>query len=211
MNKLVFLIAFTSFVFKAFTQNITCHNFNLTGININPSNANEHLVSIQFNGDPNDFIGYPFIALITGASGDTIGTGNMFFFGQLGGTSQDYPVVLEANADTSQFTAMFIFLNGNVEDTCYFSFPTSAAIPQQSQGNNGVHLWPNPANTILTIESIHPNDAKSYEIYDYSGRVLLKGIFQNGRSDVNIANLQPGKYLFRCVEQLDKFFPFVIE
>lgn len=193
--KKIFLFL-TSFSFGVITiaQNITCDNFNITGIGENPSNTNELLISIQFNGNPSDYIGYPFVSVLTGANGDTIGTGNMFYFGQLGGTAQDYPVVLNASADTSQFTAMFVFLNGNIADTCYFSYPAVANIKQISHNSEGLKIWPNPAENKLEIEWLNHPGSTEYQLIDLSGRVVSKGVVQNGLTNIDLSQIESGHY-----------------
>ncbi len=175
-------------------QSFNCDQFTINGISPNPANSNEHVINIQFNGNASDFIGYPYVSALFGANGDTIGTGNMFYFGQLGGTSQDYPVVLEANAVTSQFTAMFIFLNGNVEDTCYLSFPSTANLSESMQNTELFSIWPNPVENVLTIHCKQPQIDTTYFIYDATGRKLMTGPMNCGTTLVDLSNLAPGSY-----------------
>lgn len=59
---------------------------------------------------------------------------------------------------------------------------------------NSIKLSPNPADSILTIETQTPRANYQYEIYHLDGRLLQKGQSQQD-GNINVAHLQEGIYL----------------
>jgi hypothetical protein len=58
---------------------------------------------------------------------------------------------------------------------------------------------------------MHPNEATNYQILDYQRRLLLKGMIQNGITEIDLQHMQAGMYIFTSGEQIDKIASFVIE
>jgi len=69
-----------------------------------------------------------------------------------------------------------------------------------------VMIFPNPSNDIITI-STNFNEAINYEIIDAQGRIVLKGIFSEAKSILNIEALNAGTFFIK-VERVP--FPFII-
>jgi hypothetical protein len=77
-------------------QSINCDLFTVSSIAPDEFDVNNTLINIQMSGDGSDFANYPLVASVTDCNGDTVATGAMFFFGQIGGTEQSYPVTMFA-------------------------------------------------------------------------------------------------------------------
>ena len=54
-------------------------------------------------------------------------------------------------------------------------------------------LYPNPTESILTIQMLEPSEATTYQVVNLLGQVVLKGNLDTGR--INVSNLQTGLYL----------------
>ncbi len=74
-------------------------------------------------------------------------------------------------------------------------------------------IFPNPSNDIITI-STNFNEAINYEIIDAQGRIVLKGIFSEAKSILNIEALNPGAFLLKLENLIQilqqKMFPINI-
>jgi len=61
------------------------------------------------------------------------------------------------------------------------------AIPQ-------IALYPNPANEFIILENVLYGSKGNYLIVDLSGRIVERGILNEGKQKVNVSNLSPGIY-----------------
>ena len=78
---------------------------------------------VQFNGTPVEFINYPYVASILSITGDVVATGQMYYFGQFGGTLNSYPLTTTTlvNPLPENFNATVMFTyDGN---TCALNYP----------------------------------------------------------------------------------------
>ena len=69
-----------------------------------------------------------------------------------------------------------------------------------------VMIFPNPSNDIITI-STNFNEAINYEIIDAQGRIVLKGIFSEAKSILNIEALNPGAFLLKLE---NGYYPLIL-
>ena len=69
-----------------------------------------------------------------------------------------------------------------------------------------VLIFPNPSNDIITI-STNFNEAINYEIIDAQGRIVLKGIFSEAKSILNIEALNPGAFLLKLE---NGYYPLIL-
>lgn len=92
--------------------------------------------------------------------------------------------------------------NGSCVDTsaCYMvSIAEDFSLPGQPQA--GISIWPNPASTIL-----HVNSTATFEkvhIYDISGKVLFSGTYQ---SEMDISPLKAGIYFISFYTSENTFY-----
>ena len=69
-----------------------------------------------------------------------------------------------------------------------------------------VLIFPNPSSDIITI-STNFNEATNYELLDAQGRIVLKGIFSEAKSILNLEALNPGAFFLK----IDRIpVPFII-
>ncbi len=100
---------------------IDCSLFCATDVALNPS-LTAASISISFTGGPNDFINYPYAAFVTNLAGDTIATGNMNLFGQIGGTVATYDVNVLPNEQWAPSQEVFIHFVFN-NQLCVLPYP----------------------------------------------------------------------------------------
>jgi hypothetical protein len=81
-----------------FSQTISCSNFSITGIYPDTINPNDYQISLNFNANQSEFVAYPHFSAVLNCNGYTLATGDLFYFGQLGQTVQDYPVTITSNS-----------------------------------------------------------------------------------------------------------------
>jgi hypothetical protein len=107
-------------------QTISCSDLVTSGVSSGTTNGGL-LLNVTLNADSMTFINYPYIQSILDCNGDTIGSGSMFFFGQMGQTTQDYPFTITNTTACQPFRAVFVYGTtsggNNTEDTCFFELP----------------------------------------------------------------------------------------
>lgn len=147
---------------------VDCNDFAITAINNDAQNTEVLQVSIVYNGTENSFINYPYIAALLDCNQDTIGSGDLYWFGQFGQSVQDYPVTVTDASDCGPFTAFFVYSNDNGElDTCALSFSFSRINDSEL---SSIAVYPNPFSDELIIRN--EDNANNYQIFDGYGRVV---------------------------------------
>jgi len=148
-TKHIFLnaILVLTFLCSAKAQTTSCDLLSVTGINFDTAAAENAQVSIQFSGIVNEFIGYPLITSVQNCNGDTVASGTLSWFGQLGQTQQEYPVTVTGDISCGPLTVNFQYLDdqGN-EVMCPLSFnpaPVGACDLLSIAGFNPDSLDPN--------------------------------------------------------------------
>ncbi|MFM7902834.1 MAG: T9SS type A sorting domain-containing protein, partial [Bacteroidota bacterium] len=138
--------------------------------------------------------------------GDTIASGNLYWFGQIGGTTIDYPVTLLPTAICTPnflgYSAVFVF----DDDTCTLTFPCTTSITEESENNSNITLFPNPASDNITIQS--PTDFTEtpaiITLYDQKGRVVKS--LETTSNTINISDLPNGFYTVKYKTEREEFF-----
>jgi hypothetical protein len=80
----------------------------------------------------------------------------------------------------------------------YLEEPPVNIIDDRSQ--NHLAIYPNPATHLIHVEYPGHVTEKPYKILDLTGRIILSGRLEHGKTSINIEILQPGAYLF-IIEQ----------
>ena len=194
---IIFLFALSPFA--SIGQNITCSNFCITNIALDTNSANgfDIQISIQMTGDPFSAVYYPHVSSLIDINGDTIATGGLFYFGQPGSTTQDYPVTLVPGATYTPglvYTAIFI----HVDDTCTLTFPCTTSLTDEDSFTSNITLYPNPTTDFITIQSpLNFGDKPAIiTIIDQTGRVVK--IFESTSGTIQISDLPNGFYTINC-------------
>lgn len=164
---------------RLYSQNITCSSFCVTAINSDTNSSTGGLVSI-FMID-SGFINYPHVVQILDASNAVVATGQMFFFGQFGNSTQEYPITTSVT-NWSNFVGTVIFLYDN--DTCYLPYPCAVnpSSVSESQPLLNVAVYPNPAQNVLYISLPDPALDYNISVVDANGRALFQYNNRTGSS-----------------------------
>jgi hypothetical protein len=184
--------------FTADAQTINCDSFTVIGLEPDTFDLNNTLIQIEMSGGNADFANYPYIPAITDCNGDTVATGGMFFFGQIGGTEQGYPVSLLAEDVCLPLTIEFVFGNDLFEnDTCQFTYGTSG-LSSRYNAFNKLDVFPNPTQGILQIETSFVHPGTPYIVSDQMGSIVLQGSLNSTNTRIDMSRLSSGFYML-CV------------
>jgi len=208
--RLLIYCLFTTFI--ASSQTIPCSNFTITGSYPDTINSNDYQISINFNAGPNDIVNYPIVSAVLDCNGDTVATGGLFYFGQLGQTTQDYPVtILDTTSWCEPLTAIFIYGSGtlNEADTCILAFQ-SAAFGDVSE-EQYLSIYPNPSSGILTVFALNEMYASTFQIINQVGEVQIEGKINSKSQKIEVNTLSSGLYLLRVSGNLPQSVSFIKE
>jgi hypothetical protein len=214
MNNLIAtMILVMTLTYSSFGQTISCSNFCITNIALDTNAANGYdlQISIQMTGDPFSAVYYPHVSSLIDINGDTIATGGLFYFGQPGSTTQDYPVTLVPGATFTPglvYTAIFI----HVDDTCILTFPCTTSLSDNDSNSRNHTIYPNPAQDEFTITNPFPRNSSNaiVTIYDQSGRLVNSIAIYDGKP-INISHLQDGIYTVKYSSDNDFWLGKVIK
>jgi hypothetical protein len=186
-----------------FSQTIPCSNFAITGSYPDTLNPNDYQITINFNAGQNDFVDYPHVSAVLDCNGDTVATGGLIYFGQLGQTTQDYPVtIIDTTTWCEPLTAVFIYGSGSLSqvDTCLLPFQLASIIDFLEVQNT--LIYPNPATDLLTIDVTPALVEQSFSLVDHLGKVVRKGNLENLNNEVVIQGIESGIYTVFIGSQL---------
>lgn len=212
MKKYCKLIYFLFASLTAFSQTITCSNFTIIGSYPDTINPNEYQISINFDAGPNDIVNYPNVSAVLDCNGDTVAIGGLFYFGQLGQTTQDYPVtILDSTVWCQPITAIFIYGSGtmNEADTCILSYQSS--ILENISSVQQVTISPNPALDFLQVTVSNNLIGKGYQIMNQLGQVLIEGQINSKNDIIKINTLSSGYYSLKIIENRQKVISVIKE
>ncbi len=184
---------------SSFSQTFSCSDFSITNVYPDSINPGDYQLSIQCTAGSNDFVNYPFVSTVLDCNGDTVATGGLFYFGQFGQTTQDYPVTLTGNGDINCYplTASFaINYDLGFTDTCQLTYGASG-LDQQLNGHQSIRVSPNPASNLITLNASPNFIGKAYALCDALGKPVLTGIFSSESIPVDISHLARGMYLIK--------------
>lgn len=111
---------------------------------------------------------------------------------------------LDENPDSGTYTYRIQAINENGEsDFVNFDITTGIALPVQSNNDDILHVYPNPAFNDLVYVKIS-DDHKIYHmmISDLTGKTLnLPTTYSNGSWIINFASVKPGIYLIKLEKE----------
>lgn len=185
---------------ESLAQTFSCDDFSIVSFQPDSINPNDYQLAIHFNETINDFVGYPYVSSILDCNGDTVATGYMFYFAQLGETTQAYPVTTNNTSPwCDPLTAMFVFGNGplNEADTCYFSFETAGLYSQTEKLQFSV--FPNPTSDKITINNLL-TDKLLFKVLNSYGAMIDKGVVTPEQNEISLGNLTNGIYFIALTD-----------
>jgi hypothetical protein len=112
---------------------------------------------------------------------------------------------------TTQYTAQieYVCCNGSIVTvTDDVSVTTNSGINDGINTNNNISIIPNPAHDRVYIKTTEKN--YTIEIYDYTGRELLKEKFANDQS-IDISGLAKGAYILKITNNKTTFIKKIIK
>lgn len=90
------------------------------------------------------------------------------------------------------------------EVTALFYGPT-ANVTQLDKNNASFNVFPNPANSILNVSIDQSIKNQNYFIYDYSGKLITKGIVGYSDIKIDISSLSEGNYILQIGNEKKQF------
>jgi hypothetical protein len=174
-----------------------CDLLSIQGIEPDTIDVNNTLINIQYAGNEMNFINYPFIPVVWDCNGDTVATGNFFFFGQMGQTTQGYPVTALSDDVCLPITVQFVYGDEQlVNDTCLLTFGSGLSI--QRIAETDFTVFPNPTSGDVPLGITEGIIGTHYTLIDANGRELLSGTFRQGTTTLSLATFPAGVYMLRC-------------
>lgn len=193
-------------------QSANCADFSVVGVNQDSLNPSEYSVSIQFNASSSVFVNYPYIASVLDCNGDTVATGDIFVFGQVGQSSLAYPVTVSGSLACEPLTIAFVYGDENLNnDTCLLSFGESTASVQLSQQTVNFSIYPNPAIDQVHIHTNLSQVGTSFFVYDFTGKLMLTGELMGENTTVDMSDFSTGIYLIKIGNDVGDVFKVVME
>jgi hypothetical protein len=176
---------------------IDCSSFCATSIFNDSTTSGLVWISIAFQDS--GFINYPYVAQVLDATNNVVATGSMTFFGQIGNTTQDYPVSSN-NTNWNNFIGTIVFVYDN--DTCYLPYPCTLMNIQEAEPIPALQIAPNPANDFINVQSPVTMQSATVEIYTTDGKhVLSQSNLQGNNWQISTTNLEPGCYFLLTTDE----------
>ena len=200
--NLILGIALTSHISA---QNVTCELFSITGLEPDTFNVNNTVVNIAMAGEFSLFANYPYIASVTDCDGDTIASGDLYYFGQIGGSEQGYPVSSIPENVCFPITIEFVYGNDIFEtDTCYYNYGLTG-ITYAAKDKKGLTAYPIPTADEIQLASNTDIIGESYVIFNSSGKTMMTGIIDAQNTRIELRNLPSGFYVITVGETTARF------
>ena len=198
-------IQLISFLLPAFTsgtvyaQEIKCSAFCVTEIQLDSVDEDLMNVTIFFTGEDTDFINYPYVSSVIDQDGDTIGTGTLNFFGQIGNSSQTYPVTALVDQIPDNLVAIVNFNYDTISCTLNFPCLTNAILDVEKY--NELVIYPNPFAIEATISSELAFSDLTINIFNSIGNQVRQLHHLNGqRIYLERNELPKGTYLIQFIQ-----------
>lgn len=193
MKKLILILFIIIFGHNSYSQ-VTCNSFCVTNIEMDTSQSGMLYLTIFMAGSNTDFANYPYPSLVTTVTGDTLATGGMSLFGQIGNTSQFYYMSTTLDSIPDNLQAIIHFNFDTVQ--CILSYPCSLTGVDENE-EEGLNIFPNPSDGIFNIEGSTENSLKELTIYDSNGRLVLIRNHNIKNNSIDLSAFPKGMYYLR--------------
>lgn len=179
-----------------------CEKLHVVNVSPDTSQSGGYVVSIAYKAGSNELLGYPRVINVIDCKGDTIATGEMFYFGQLGATTQAYPIKLTTKDSMGCYPLTATFVANNTSggsDTCKLVFGTTGVEDDSNDKTKPPHtlsiaLYPSPATDELVIATPDYRTEHQFRIVDACGRICFEGTITSARTRIDTRFLAPGVY-----------------
>jgi hypothetical protein len=197
------------FTLNSLATAMTCNDFTPIDIQVDQSNT---IINISMQGSSNTYIANSQISTVTDCSGDTIATGFLGSFGQIGLSTQGYPVTQIGNTVCYPITIEFIYTNTNFDtDTCLLTLNSTTNITESQIFENEYMIFPNPAVNEISINSKHNQTENNYQFFDYKGKLISAGRLNSGSTTIDISGFSNGIYLLKINNNSGETYKIVKE
>lgn len=189
---------------NAKAQSSLCSSFTITSVYADSIHAGQYQISIDFQDTASTFVNYPYVSAVLDCGGDTVATGNMFYFGHPGGASQDYPVNAIGSMSCLPLTAVFIYGDsfGNT-DTCMLTFGTTGLFKPETN-ETALMIYPNPTQNLVSFNTTTEDIGTAFKVVDQMGKVVLSGTIVANKTTIDLSGLSSGLYLLNLQNQPGK-------
>jgi hypothetical protein len=186
---------------------LLCDDFMPIDIQVDQSNTQ---INITMQGTENSYIFNPSISFVTDCEGDTIATGFINYSGQIGLSTQGYPITSTGNSVCYPVIVEFIYVNTNSEtDTCFLTLENTNGAPELSIFESNLSIFPNPASNEVTIQTNKALQGKKYFIYDYHGKLILSGKLISENTFIEINKFSNGLYILKIDDHLGEKYNII--
>lgn len=183
---------------------ITCNSFCITDIQMDTFTPNVMNITIFFEGDENDFINYPYVSAFVDPMWDTIGTGTVNFFGQIGNTNQTYSINTTLDELPSNFRGYAYFNFDTTQCLLYYSegVPCTILSIEDNQSKAEIKVYPNPFNTVTFIQADQTFKDLKLLMYNSQGQ-LVRELFNISGEKIMLDRdgLTEGMYYLKLIDK----------
>lgn len=166
---------------------LPCDSMQIDSVWLQQAGINRLMIRLKLPGNSGNFINYPFFSAVLNQFGDTIARGELFYFGQFGGSVQDYETLTLLNEAPA---VMYLILRYE-SATCTFPYFLSTA-GSALQISGSLQLYPNPAEEEVYLSNFPPGS--SFFLYSSSGRQVAGGSLPSGQGRIPVQHLPQGLY-----------------
>lgn len=175
---------------------VSCDSLRIDSVWLVQASINRIAVRLQFLGNSTDFINYPYFPFIFNQFGDTIAKGEMEFFGQLGGTKQDYLNITLLN----ELPSVMYFRLRYDSDSCNFPYFLANSNLPEAAAKPGI--FPNPVNEKVILKNAGEKEIR-FSITDKFGRMVKNG---KASDEIPVNGLPAGMYFLQLDQSLRRAF-----
>jgi hypothetical protein len=213
MKTKLTLLILTIFIYTVSqAQTIDCNSFCVTNMEMDSNTPKTMNVTIYFSDTSSSptFLAYPYVYCITNNNGDTVATGNMCFFGQIGNTSQTYSVNTIFSSLPGNFTGTVYFTS--TEGDCSLPYPCTTVITEKNNSSNKIIVYPNPSNGIVTINIQNRKQGENYELFLFNilGEQVYSEVNFKQEENIDLSSYPKGTYFLRIKGENNTFNKKVI-
>lgn len=174
---------------------VTCDRFCVMDITMDTV-PGQLMISVALDGDGSTFINYPYPELLIDDNGDTVATGSMFFFGQFGGTTNQYPCSTSLSLIPPGFTGTVVFNYDSL--SCRLPYPCTAQTVGSADSRGRLSVFPNPSTASVLVKGLPANRAVTILLTNLLGVPVRTWIPEEKESAVlDLIGISPGCYILR--------------
>ena len=170
LKRIVQLLVLFFFIFWGVpgrSQNF-CSLICVDSIGLDTLGPNQLQFRIQFQATSSAFINYPLIEAVVNESGDTIGRGALFYFGQFGGTSTIYSASTSLESLPENAASWNLVFRYDSVLCLISAAPCSPAFASEKMQASPLKLFPSPATDMLNFTDFPENI--SFSIFSVDGK-----------------------------------------